>query len=74
MPREQREQSLGSGVIVNPDGYVLTNNHAIEGATEIKVFLPDKRDSISMRSPITSIPRDLLMVGRQCLALRITTS
>lgn len=44
MPREQREQSLGSGVIVGPDGYILTNNHVIEGATEIKVFLPDKRE------------------------------
>ncbi len=44
MPREQREQSLGSGVIVSPDGYILTNNHVIEGANEIKVFLPDKRE------------------------------
>jgi len=44
MPREQRERSLGSGVIVRPDGYILTNNHVIEGATEIKVFLPDKRE------------------------------
>jgi serine protease Do len=42
-PREQREQSLGSGVIVSPDGYILTNNHVISGATEIKVYLPDKR-------------------------------
>jgi serine protease Do len=42
-PREQRERSLGSGVIVSPDGYILTNNHVIAGATEIKVFLPDKR-------------------------------
>jgi serine protease Do len=42
-PREQRERSLGSGVIVSPDGYILTNNHVVEGATEIKVFLPDKR-------------------------------
>ena len=44
MPREQRERSLGSGVIVSPDGYILTNNHVIEGASEIKVFLPDKRE------------------------------
>jgi serine protease Do len=43
-PREQRERSLGSGVIVRPDGYILTNNHVIEGATEIKVFLRDKRE------------------------------
>ena len=28
---------------MSPDGYILTNNHVIEGATEIKVFLPDKR-------------------------------
>jgi serine protease Do len=44
MPREQREHSLGSGVIVSPDGYILTNNHVIEGASDIKVALPDRRD------------------------------
>ncbi len=44
VPREQREHSLGSGVIVNPDGYILTNNHVIEGATDVKVTLADKRE------------------------------
>jgi len=44
VPRERRERSLGSGVIVNPAGYVLTNNHVIEGATDIKVVLSDKRE------------------------------
>jgi serine protease Do len=43
-PREQRERSLGSGVIVSPDGYILTNNHVIEGANEIQVSLFDKRE------------------------------
>ncbi len=43
IPREQREHALGSGVIVSPDGYILTNNHVIAHANEIKVFLPDKR-------------------------------
>ena len=44
MPREQREHSLGSGVIVTSDGYILTNNHVIEGASDIEVALSDRRD------------------------------
>lgn len=43
-PREQRERGLGSGVIVNPEGYILTNNHVIDGANDIKVALSDKRE------------------------------
>ena len=43
-PRSQREQSLGSGVIVTSDGTILTNNHVIDGATDIKVFLSDNRE------------------------------
>jgi len=44
VPRERRETSLGSGVIVSSDGYILTNDHVISGATEIIVSLADKRE------------------------------
>ncbi|HWO58368.1 MAG TPA: DegQ family serine endoprotease [bacterium] len=43
IPRQRRETSLGSGVIVSPDGIVLTNNHVIEGADQIQVILYDGR-------------------------------
>ena len=43
IPREHREHALGSGVIVSPDGYIVTNNHVIARASEIEVMLTDKR-------------------------------
>jgi serine protease DegS len=42
-PREHEETSLGSGVIINAKGYILTNNHVIEGADTIQVTLRDGR-------------------------------
>jgi serine protease Do len=42
--RERRAQSLGSGVIVSADGYVLTNNHVIDQGVEVTVTMPDKRE------------------------------
>ena len=69
-PREQQEHSLGSGVIVSPDGYILTNNHVVDGATDIEVSLKDKRqfkakvvgtdprtDIAVLKIPATGLPR-----------------
>jgi len=44
VPRERRERSLGSGVIVNSNGYILTNGHVVDGATNVKVSLSDNRE------------------------------
>jgi Do/DeqQ family serine protease len=41
---EQMQRSLGSGVMVDPSGLVVTNNHVIEGADQVKVSLADKRE------------------------------
>jgi serine protease Do len=43
-PLDHREKSLGSGVVVSPEGYILTNNHVVDGATDVRVTLSDKRE------------------------------
>jgi serine protease Do len=55
----RREQSLGSGIIVSSDGYVLTANHVVEGMDEIKVALSDNKKEYTARvvgtDPLTDV-------------------
>ncbi len=58
LPKERKAMSLGSGVIVDPNGYILTSNHVIQGAEEIEVTLSDKREfkgKIIGADPMTDI-------------------
>jgi Do/DeqQ family serine protease len=58
MPRDRVQRSLGSGVIIDPAGLVVTNNHVIEGASEVKVALADKREfeaDLVLKDPRTDL-------------------
>jgi len=41
--KPQIQHGIGSGIIISPDGYIVTNNHVVEGATQMKVTLNDRR-------------------------------
>jgi serine protease Do len=56
--RELRRSSLGSGFIINKDGHIVTNNHVVENATDIKVALSDKEEfdaKVVGRDPKTEV-------------------
>ena len=60
--RERLEQGVGSGVIVSPDGYILSNNHVVEGADEIKVRFSTGGPEFDAKLVGTDPPTDIAVL------------
>lgn len=77
VPRERRERALGSGVIVSDDGYILTNNHVVDGADEIKVALADEKTTLDAKVIGTDPQTDIAVLkveSRKLPAMTVTDS
>ncbi len=80
MPQQQprRAQGLGSGFVVDRNGYILTNNHVVENATRIQVKLPDGKTQYEAKLIGTDSELDLAVLkidsGKQLTPLRIGNS
>ncbi len=76
-PRAHREQSLGSGVIVSPDGYILTANHIVAGADKVKVALASGEKEFDAKVIGTDSATDTAVLkvdGKQLPAVTIADS
>ncbi len=60
-PQQQESKSLGSGVVVSSDGYILTNNHVVEGADDVRVHTQDG-DDLDAKVIGTDKPSDLALL------------
>ena len=71
-PPEQQRQGLGSGVIIDANGYILTNHHVIDGAEQIRVDLYDNR-SLDARLVGADPPSDLAVLKVEASNLPVMT-
>jgi Do/DeqQ family serine protease len=71
-PRTERQEGLGSGVIVSPDGYILTNNHVVEGSQEVSVETTDNR-VFKAKVVGTDAPSDLAVLKIEATSLPVLT-
>src|SRR6185436_15284632 len=70
--RAPRQRGLGSGVIVSTDGYILTNNHVVDGADDIRVEMTDGRTLVA-RLIGTDKPSDLALIKVNATGLQAAT-
>ena len=71
-PPEQQRQGLGSGVIIDANGYIITNHHVIDGAEQIKVDLNDNR-SLDAKLVGADPPSDLAVLKVEATNLPVLT-
>lgn len=71
-PREMRQRALGSGVIISPDGYIVTNHHVVDGAEQITVEFTDRR-AIPAKLVGTDQPSDLAVLKVDAKDLPVLT-
>jgi len=71
-PQEQRQQALGSGVVVSADGYILTNHHVVDGAENIKIDMNDGR-TIDAKLIGSDPPSDLALLKVNATGLTYMT-
>ncbi|WP_300643106.1 trypsin-like peptidase domain-containing protein, partial [uncultured Helicobacter sp.] len=62
IPKEKVERSLGSGVIISQDGYIITNNHVIDGADKVVVSLPNSSKEYTAKVIGTDSRTDLAVI------------
>ena len=77
VPQERVQRSLGSGVVVDAGGLVVTNNHVIEGMSEVKVAFADKREveaTILLRDPRTDLAVLKLKNAKDLIAIELADS
>jgi Do/DeqQ family serine protease len=71
-PRELKQRALGSGVVISPDGYLVTNHHVVDGAEEITVELTDRR-TFPAKVVGTDAPSDLAVLKIDAKDLPVLT-
>src|SRR5215217_2412006 len=70
--REMRQRALGSGVVISPDGYIVTNHHVVDGAEQITVEFTDRR-AIPAKLVGTDQPSDLAVLKVDAKDLPVLT-